>query len=513
MSGPAGRTFCAPSEPSADPVAEADHLLHELVVRQRGDVVIGGRHAPESVRALPAAEQPFQHRFSESRDDCAMRASLSSSAIGATGVLALVAAACGDDGSDDSSATTTTPPASNAPAVIAPTTGPAGLKEIDPAAFQALVDRTMEDMLVPGAVALLRTPQGDVVASYGTTELGAETPPDADTHFRIASITKTMTSAVILLLAEEGKLALDDPVSKYVPEVPNGDNITIAQLLEMRSGLYSYIDAPAISEAMDNDPGKVWTPQELLDIAFAQPAMFAPGADYYYSNTNYVLLGLIIEELDGRPLAESYEQRLWEPLGMTNTTLPAAESSAIPDPYSHGYLYGGASHVMMETPYTPEEAAEAKAGTLQPTDFTDANPSFGWAAGGVISTAADLATWIKALAGGEVLDPEYQQIWQDSGQLKDPNNTYNWYGYGIDQLRWGPNILDIHGGQIPGFNSEAAHDPANDMTLVIWANLTKSLDNTWTAADMMLKALDQIYAMSPIPTTSTTDTTTTAPAG
>ena len=251
----------------------------------------------------------------------------------------------------------------------------------------------------------------------------------------------------------------------------------------------------------------------MLDIAFAQPAMFAPGAGYFYSNTNYVLLGLITEELDGRPLAESYEQRLWEPLGMMNTTLPAAESSAIPDPYSHGSLYGGASHVMVETPYTPEEVAEAKAGTLQPTDFTDANPSFGWAAGGVISTAADLATWIKALEGGDVLDPEYQQIRQDSGQLMDPNNTYNWYGYGIQQLRWGPNILDIHGGQTPGWNSQAAHDPANDVTLVIWANLTKSLDNSWTAVDMMLKAVDQIYAMSPIPPTSTTDTSTTAPAG
>ena len=109
--------------------------------------------------------------------------------------------------------------------------------------------------------------------------------------------------------------------------MPDGDNITIAQLLEMRSGLYSFTDAPEISEAMDDDPTKVWTPQELLDIAFAQPAMFAPGADYYYSNTNYVLLGLIIEQLDGRPLAESFEERLFEPLGMTNTFFPRRDST------------------------------------------------------------------------------------------------------------------------------------------------------------------------------------------
>jgi len=88
-----------------------------------------------------------------------------------------------------------------------------------------------------------------------------------------------MTSAVILQLAQEGKLQLDDPVSKYQPEVPDGDNITIAQLLEMRSGLYSFTDAPEIPAAMDDDPTKVWTPQELLAIAVAQPGMFPPGSE------------------------------------------------------------------------------------------------------------------------------------------------------------------------------------------------------------------------------------------
>ena len=161
----------------------------------------------------------------------------------------------------------------------------------------------MEDLLVPGAVVLLRTRRARSRPPTARRS-SARRPPDADTHFRIASITKTMTSAVILQLAQEGKLALDDPVSKYIPDVPDGDNITLAQLLEMRSGLYSFTDDPAISEAMDDDPTRVWTPQELLDIAFAQPPMFAPGADYYYSNTNYVLLGLIIEQLEGRPLAD-----------------------------------------------------------------------------------------------------------------------------------------------------------------------------------------------------------------
>ena len=183
------------------------------------------------------------------------------------------------------------------------TAGSSALKPIDQAALQATVDTAAKELLVPGAVVLLRTPQGEFTVTYGTTPLGATTPPRADTHFRIASNTKTMTAAVILQLAQEGKLSLGDPVSKYVPGVPNGDDITIAELLEMRSGLYNYTDAPELSASLDRDPTRVWTPDELLAIAFKHPPNFPPGTAYEYNNTNYVLLGLIAEKVDGRPLA------------------------------------------------------------------------------------------------------------------------------------------------------------------------------------------------------------------
>src|SRR5438132_4949918 len=120
------------------------------------------------------------------------------------------------------------------------TTGSSALKPIDQAALQTMVDTTAKELLIPGAVVLLRTPQGEFTVTYGTTLLGAVSPPRADTHFRIASNTKTMTAAVIVLLAQEGKLSLDDPVSKYVPSVPDADKITITELLKMRSGLNSH---------------------------------------------------------------------------------------------------------------------------------------------------------------------------------------------------------------------------------------------------------------------------------
>jgi D-alanyl-D-alanine carboxypeptidase len=209
-----------------------------------------------------------------------------------------------------------------------------------------------------------------------------------------------------------------------------------------------------------------------------------------------------------------FEDRLFKPLGMTNTVLPPITSSTIPAPFSHGYLYGSSSAVMSDSrAYTPEMEAAARAGTLQPKDYTDVNHSFAGAAGAVISTAADLATWMAALAGGKVFNAEYQKIWQNSPKIINPKNPYNWYGYGIDQLRWGQTIVDLHGGQTPGFNSEAGYDPKTDMTFVVWSNLTLALNNQYTAEQLTLKVLDQIYVNSPIPPAPATTGATSSPTG
>src|SRR5215213_136012 len=374
----------------------------------------------------------------------------------------------------------------------------AGLRPINQRALQAVVRKTAGELHVPGAVVRLRTPQGKLTAAYGTTRLGSRIRPQPYTHFRIASITKTMTSAVVLQLAQERKLRLRDPVSKYIAGVPNGDNITLAQLLEMRSGLYNFTNAPEMAWFLDNDPTKAWTPQELLAISFAHPPNFAPGTDYEYSNTNYALLGLIVEEVDGRPLATAMQERLFGPLGLKDTALPPSTSNAIPRPFSHGYVYGSASIVttgIADPPYTPEFQAAVDAGTVQPRDFTSVNHSFAAAAGGVISTAADLDSWIRALVRGRVRNAKYQRIWLDSLQ---PTGTSLEYGYGINRFSWAGNELYLHGGETVGYNAEAAHDPANKLTLVIWANLTVSPAGSLTANALMLKVLDRIYATSPL---------------
>jgi D-alanyl-D-alanine carboxypeptidase len=377
---------------------------------------------------------------------------------------------------------------------------PSALKPIDQAALQAMVNTTATELQIPGAVVLLRTPQGEFTVSYGTTLVGANSPPRANTHFRIASNTKTMTAAVIVLLAQEGKLNLDDPVSKYVPDVPNGDNVTIAELLNMRSGLYSYDDDPDFWAMLDRDPTKVWSPAEVLAIAFKHPPYFPPGTDFHYSNTNYALLGLIAEKIDGKPLASCFHDRLFGPLSLKDTLLPAITLNTLPEPYSHGYLYGGCSFSnLTDKPYPPDIQAAAKAGTLKPDDCTAQNSSYASAAGGVISTANDLAAWIQALVGGKVFNADYQRQWLDSLQPEVSSKPDGQkYGYGISQLSWGPNTIYFHGGEMPGFNSKISYDPTNKLTLILWTNLTVSLDKQQTANTLWVKVLDHIYKVSPL---------------
>jgi D-alanyl-D-alanine carboxypeptidase len=374
------------------------------------------------------------------------------------------------------------------------------LKPFDPAALRGVVETTAKALLLPGAMVLLRTPQGDFAFRYGATELGGTIPPRADTHFRAASNTKTMTAAVIVLLVQEGKLRFDDPVSKYVQGVPNGDAIRVGELLKMRSGLYNYTSAPELAKSLDQDPARVWTPQELLAIAFKHPPLFAPGEKYDYCNTNYALLGLIAEKLEGAPLAKVFQDRLFGPLGMKHTLLPAAASNIIPEPYSHGYLYGSSSYAFVDAPYPARLQAAAKAGTLKPTDDTWQNPSYAFAAGGAISTADDLAIWMRALVGGKLFDADHQRQWLDSLEPQDPGNPRGQkYGYGISQIIFGPNSVYFHGGEMPGYNSFMGYDPVNGVTLIVWTSLTIALDGQPTANTMMLKMLDRIYTVSPLP--------------
>ena len=157
------------------------------------------------------------------------------------------------------------------------------LLPIDAVAMQGTVERLAKEMLVPGAVVILRTPNGDFATTYGVTTYRGTVPTGFEQHVRVGSNTKTWTGTVILQQIQEGRLALNDPVSKYRPDVPNGGNITIEQLLAMRSGLYNYTTTLELNKTLDERPTKAWAQAELLALAYKHKADFAPGTAFDFA--------------------------------------------------------------------------------------------------------------------------------------------------------------------------------------------------------------------------------------
>ena len=308
----------------------------------------------------------------------------------------LALAACGpSQNSSSRSATSSGKPAAGEPAYV-------------PAMMRAMT-QAMKDNAVPGIVILVRSPNGDWATVLGTAEIGTDKPWALNDHFRIGSNTKTMTGTVILQLAQEGKLALTDPVAKYVPDVPNGDKITIANLAEMRSGLFSYTSDAKFNRTLDQEPKKAWTPAELLRIAFSHPVNSAPDTEFEYCNTNTVLLGLIIEKLTGMSASDALRKRIFEPLGLKQTSLPLPDEWALPDPHPQGYQFLTNAETIDSYAVPKDKLSAALAGNFKPLNYTDASPSWAWTAGGGISTAGELATYVKALVGGGLLDAKMQR--------------------------------------------------------------------------------------------------------
>ena len=367
------------------------------------------------------------------------------------------------------------------------------------AALQTQIPEVMSQNAIPGLVVHILSPdRGNWSATFGTAELGATVPMTLDDSFRIGSNTKTMTSTVILQLVQEGALALDDPISKFRPDVPGGEHITIAQLSEMRSGLYSYSFDPGFNAILDTEPEKVWTPDELLAIAFAHPVNFAPGAQYDYSNTNIVLLGLVIEKLTGMSASEAFKERIFAPLGLKNTFLPEPSDAGIPTPHPQGYQFGTNVETIDSYAVPKGQLPAALAGTLLPIDQTKANPSWAWTAGGAISTVADLAVYVKAMVGGGLLDEATQRLRLGSIQPTVAGQTGG-VGYGLGIAQFAPGILG-HDGQLPGYSTFMVYNTNTNETIIVGANLSASPVDGETAAVVVAKTIiAELYGAADVP--------------
>jgi D-alanyl-D-alanine carboxypeptidase len=266
-----------------------------------------------------------------------------------------------------------------------------------------------------GARIALRDADGTISeASAGTPTLDAGSGPvDPDVPWNIGSATKSFVAVVVLQLAEEGRIDLDAGIDRYLPDLTAADRITPRQLLNHTSGLHEYSDEPAVL----HHPLRQWTPAELVAVAEAAGRVGAPGGPHHYANTNYIVLGDIIEQVTGNPWADEVHTRITEPLGMTHTSL-------ITDTIAPGYNLIDGSLV----------------------DVTHASdPSVGGAAGALQSTSRDMLTFATALADGSLLSPELQAAMQTFVPAEDLSQYGIDHGYGLGVERYAMDGMTVIG--------------------------------------------------------------------
>ncbi len=299
----------------------------------------------------------------------------------------------------------------------------------------------------PGLVLYVESPQGQYWKAAGVSNIESGTPMQPDDILEIGSNSKSFTIVVLMQLQEEGLLSFDDLLSDWLPEyaaeIPNGEVITLFQLANHTSGIWDYGDA-IIGEAANN-PDQLeesYTPQELIQYAIDNGAPdFAPGEGWNYSNTGYILLGLIAESASGQSLSELYQERIFEPLGLDSAVL----------------IEG----VPQEGELTTQGYWWTEDGTRLNT--TNWNVSQGWAAGGNAMTAEDLAVYLKALASGE--------LFQDLASLEQMKafNDDSLYevgaSYGLGIMDFGNGYIG-HEGQTAGFQSLMYTNPESQVTVI-----------------------------------------------
>jgi D-alanyl-D-alanine carboxypeptidase len=274
---------------------------------------------------------------------------------------------------------------------------------------------------------------------------------------------------------EDGMLSLDDPISDYVDDIPNSQ-ATLRQVANMTSGIPSYTLQESFQNDIFGDPLQVLTPDELLDYVRGLPPDFAPGEGWTYSNTNYVLLGMVVEQVTGQPIAEVMDERILRPLGLRETSFPG-ESADLPSPHLRGVTNQG----------QPQG---------QTADATNWNPSWGWTAGEMISTLGDLGVWGRALGTGEgILDPATQTLRLDSFLDSPPPMTPE-LGYGLGLLHLGAWIG--HSGELPGFNTTAYYNAELETTVVVMANSDIAVDGA-NPAPSTLSAVIEVLTGAPPP--------------
>ena len=337
--------------------------------------------------------------------------------------------------------------------------------------LESTVGQLFQELGVPGLLVGLWVPGvGEWTQAYGVSDLESKQAMQFDQHVRIGSVTKTFTVTLILQLHDDGILNIDDPISRYFDTdpssgkiivkqpIPNANRITLRNLANLTSGLASYTFDPDFQNRLFSNPQQEWEPLELVNIGIVNsiagcphtppqiaPACFEPGKNWFYSNTNTVMLGLVVEQVTGKSYDTVLRERILEPLALNNTVKPS--DNTLPEPFAQGYSFQGRDD-----------------GRLQNT--THWNPSWGWGVGDLISDFDDLRIWGRALGRGGLLQPATQALRMEQVAVGPNQPGKRAYAVGMGYTRgwWG------HGGELPGYNSMTYYRPDADAVLVVIAN-------------------------------------------
>lgn len=317
----------------------------------------------------------------------------------------------------------------------------------------------------PGVLAEVSTPEGNTKIRSGYGNTTTKTPVPWDAKFRIGSNTKTFVATTLLQLVGEGKLSLDDTIDRWLPGVVTGNGndgskITIRQMLQHTSGIPEYTSQMTdlfLQDGFEKNRFKTYKPEQLVAKAMELKPSFAPGTDWSYSNTNYILAGLVIEKVTGNTWQHEVHTRIAQPLGLNNTFAPGT-FPFIPDPHAIGYERFP-DNLENPTSFGP------------PIDATYLNPSWGEAAGEIISTTKDINTFFKALINGELLGDKELTAMTDTVPAKAIDPAWPGARYGLG-LMWIPNSCGgswSHGGDIQGFKTRngVTMDGSRSVTVTI----------------------------------------------
>ncbi|MEM7253301.1 MAG: serine hydrolase domain-containing protein [Pseudomonadota bacterium] len=327
---------------------------------------------------------------------------------------------------------------------------------------------------MPGAVVGVSAPgMRTVTLSLGTVDVDAAEAPRASDAMRIGSIAKLFTGTVVLQLADEGRLAVDDPVSRYVTGVPHGDKITLRMLGNHTSGLFNSIADRAFRARINRDPSARTSRSEILRTSFSRPVRLPPGQRFTYSNTNTTLLAMVAEKVTGQSIASLITTRILEPLGATGTEPPGA--GLAPPPAVRGYRFG-------------ERRNAVEYGKVF-FDATHFSASWGDAAGDMNSTLDDLMRLARPLVSGRLLTDRGRD---ELTRFVETGASFR-YGFCLSDY---DGALG-HAGDVPGFSSFVAWLPRRDAVVVVLTNLSNLRDKSSPAQHLARRLIAELRAVVP----------------